>query len=122
MLLAFLGRESSQRVPSRATDHARFAGSFDTNVMHRSLIAFDPIEYRHVRWLDRNDERQRARKLQFDSSALLGLAVERGPGARKESSTATRYKVVDKSEIDLRLRLDSPQNPSSSPSRPPTLQ
>ena len=54
-------------------------------------LAFDPYTYTQGRWLHRNDERQEARRLRFDFDDLLGLAIDRSPGA-------TRVLSCDKKE------------------------
>jgi hypothetical protein len=48
-----------------------------------TALAFDPYAYTHGRWLHRNDERQEARRLQFDFDALLDVAIDRSPGATR---------------------------------------
>lgn len=45
--------------------------------------AFDPYSYSRGRWLDRNEQRQTARRLDFNSSALLDVAVSCSHGARE---------------------------------------
>jgi len=45
--------------------------------------AFDPQAYTDGRWLHRNDERQEARRLQFNFDALLDVAIDRSPGATR---------------------------------------
>ena len=54
-------------------------------------LAFDPYTYTQGRWLHRNNERQEARRLSFNFDALLGLAIDRSPGA-------TRVLSCDKKE------------------------
>jgi len=49
-------------------------------------IAFDPYVYSHGKWLDRNGERQHARRLDFDFDALLDLAIDRSRGAKRVTS------------------------------------
>jgi hypothetical protein len=69
----------------RITDTTTFWPSTD------ATIAFDPYTYTHGTWLHRNNERQAARKLQFNFDALLCLAIDRSPGA-------TRVLSCDKKE------------------------
>lgn len=46
-------------------------------------IAFHPYSYSRGRWLDRNEQRQRARRLEFNLDALLDVAVKCSNGARE---------------------------------------
>jgi hypothetical protein len=48
-----------------------------------TALAFDPYAYTHGRWLHRNDERQEARRLQFDFDALLDVAIDGSPKATR---------------------------------------
>lgn len=48
-----------------------------------SDIAFDPYSYSRGRWLDQNEQRQKARRLDFNFDALLDVAAKCSPGARK---------------------------------------
>lgn len=46
-------------------------------------IAFDPYSYSRGRWLDRDEQRQKARRLEFNFDALLDVAVNCSVGARE---------------------------------------
>jgi hypothetical protein len=46
-------------------------------------IAFDPYSYSQGRWLDRDEQRRKARRLEFNFDALLDVAVKCSFGARE---------------------------------------
>lgn len=48
-----------------------------------SYLAFDPYSYSRGRWLDRDEQRQKARRREFNFDALLDVAVKCSVGARE---------------------------------------
>jgi hypothetical protein len=68
------------------------------------MIAFDPYTYTHGTWIHRNDERQAGRKLQFNFDALLGLAIDRTPGATRVLSCDKKVGGFNRVFV---VRLDS---------------
>ena len=48
-----------------------------------SVTAFDPYSYTRGRWLDRDEQGQEARRLDFNFDALLDVAVNHSKGARE---------------------------------------
>jgi hypothetical protein len=51
--------------------------------INSSNIAFDPYSYSGGRWLHRDEQRQTARRLEFNFDALLHLAVKHSEGAHE---------------------------------------
>jgi hypothetical protein len=69
--------------------------SLDTNVTLYFSRAFDLNELSHGRWLDRNEKRQRARKLKSYFHALPDLAVKQSPGTKRDIGCDNgRYKSI----------------------------
>lgn len=46
-------------------------------------IAFDPYSYSQGHWLDRDEQRQKSRRLGFNFDALLDVAINHSEGARE---------------------------------------
>lgn len=48
-----------------------------------ACIALDPYSYTRGHWLDQDEQRRKARRLEFDLDALLDVAVNHSEGARE---------------------------------------
>lgn len=57
--------------------------NFPRKLLLTVCIAFDPYSYTRGHWLDRDEQRRKARRLDFNFDALLDVAVNHSEGARE---------------------------------------
>lgn len=86
---AYLRRPPHFRSFAVCSCQNRFAPcTFHASTLLRRLlltvcIAFDPYSYTRGHWLDRDEQRRKARRLEFSFDALIDIAVNHSEGARE---------------------------------------
>ena len=63
--------------------HVRFIPHYSQKDIGSSKKAFDPYSYSAGHWLHRDEQRQKARRIEFSFDALLDVAVKHCEGARE---------------------------------------